>query len=42
LKLKLGMAISYLESGTWRRIAVNVSTALSQLNAMFQRRFENE
>ena len=42
LKLKLGMAVSYLESGTWRRIAVNVSTALSQLNAMFQRRFENE
>jgi transposase-like protein len=42
LKLKLGMAISYLESGTWRRIAVNVSTALSQLNAMFQRRYENE
>jgi len=42
LKLKLGMAISYLESGTWRRTAVNVSTALSQLNVMFQRRFENE
>lgn len=42
LKLKLGMAITYLESGSWRRIAVNTSTALSQLNAMFQRRFENE
>ena len=42
LKLKLGMAITYLESGSWRRIAVNTSTALSQLNAMFQRRFESE
>jgi putative transposase len=42
LKLKLGMAITYLESGSWRRIAVSVSTALSQLNAMFQARFEKE
>ena len=42
LKLKLGMAITYLESGSWRRIAVNPSTALSQLNAMFARRFESE
>jgi len=42
LKLKLGMAITYLESGSWRRVAVSVSTALSQLNAMFQQRFEKE
>jgi putative transposase len=42
LKLKLGMAITYLESGSWRRVAVSISTALSQLNAMFQQRFENE
>ncbi len=42
LKLKLGMAVTYLESGSWRRIAVNTSTSLSQLNAMFARRFEDE
>jgi transposase-like protein len=42
LKLKLAMAIAYLESGSWRRIAVSISTALSQLNAMFAQRFENE
>jgi len=41
LKLKLGMAIDYLESGSWRRVAASVSTALGQLNAIFQRRFEN-
>lgn len=42
LKLKLGMAIAYLEAGSWRRLAASVSTSLGQLNALFGTRFEKE
>jgi transposase-like protein len=42
LKLKLGMAVTNLEAGTWRRIAVTVDAALDQLNAMFESRIEAE
>jgi transposase-like protein len=42
LKLKLGMAVTHLEAGSWRRIAVSVDAALDQLNAMFESRFETE
>jgi transposase-like protein len=42
LKLKLGMAIGYLENGKWRRIAANVCTSLDQMNALFEARFETE
>ena len=40
LKFKLGLAISSLEDGRWRTVARTIATALSQLNAMFQSRFE--
>jgi putative transposase len=40
LKFKLGMAISSLEDGRWRSTARGIVAALSQLNAMFQTRFE--
>jgi transposase-like protein len=42
LKLKLGMAVTQLETGTWRRIATPVDMALDQLNALFESRFESE
>jgi hypothetical protein len=42
LRLKLGMAVTQLEAGTWRRVAVAVDAALDQLNAMFESRFEVE
>jgi len=42
LRLKLGMAISFLEEGTWRRTAHAVEAALSQMNALFERRFEGQ
>lgn len=42
LKAKLGVNLERLESGRWRRIAVPVSAALSQLNAMFVARFESQ
>jgi transposase-like protein len=42
LKLKLGIALAFLESGSWRRVAVAVTSALGQLNATFARRFESE
>jgi putative transposase len=41
-KLKLGIAVSSLESGKWRRVAANVTAALDQFNAMFEARFEAE
>ena len=41
-KLKLGIAVSSLESGTWRRVAANITVALDQFNAMFEARFEAE
>ena len=40
LKFKLGLAISSLEDGRWRTGARTIMSALPQLNAMFQSRFE--
>lgn len=40
LKLKLGLAVSSLENGRWRTGARGTFSVLSQLNAMFQSRFE--
>jgi transposase-like protein len=40
MKFKLGLAISSLEDGRWRTVARSIVAALSQLNAMFQSRFE--
>lgn len=40
LKLKLGMAISSLEAGRWNRTAAAVEGVLHQMNALFERRFE--
>jgi transposase-like protein len=40
LKLKLGMAISSLETGRWNRTAAAVEGVLHQMNALFERRFE--
>jgi putative transposase len=40
LKFKLGLAISSLENGVWRSVARTFAAALSQLNALFQSRFE--
>lgn len=42
LKLKLGLAVSNLENGKWRKNPTGSSAAvLPQLNAMFQSRFES-
>jgi transposase-like protein len=40
LKFKLGLAISSLENGRWNSSARTTLSALSQLDAMFQARFE--
>jgi transposase-like protein len=40
LKLKLGLAVSHLENGRWKRGAGGILAALSQLNALFESRFE--
>lgn len=40
LKLKLGMAISSLETGRWNRTAAAVEGVLHQMNALFEQRFE--
>lgn len=40
LKLKLGIAISSLEAGRWNRTAAAVEGVLHQMNALFERRFE--
>jgi putative transposase len=40
LKFKLGLAISSLENGKWRRPNHRIYSVLDQLNAMFQARFE--
>jgi len=42
LKARLGIAIERLENGRWNRVAVSVSSALAQLNAMFVTRFEGQ
>jgi putative transposase len=41
-KLKLGIAVTSLESGKWRSVAATVKAALDQFNAMFEARFEAE
>ena len=41
LKFKLGLAISSLENGKWRTPNRRIHSALDQLNAMFQARFES-
>jgi len=40
LKFKLGLAISSLEDSRWRTVARGFASAIPQLNAMFQSRFE--
>jgi putative transposase len=42
LKLQLGLAVSPLETGRWRRVAASVQNALDQFNAIFPSRFESE
>ncbi len=41
-KLKLGLAVSQLETGSRRRVAASVQNTLDQFNAIFQSRFESE
>ena len=41
-KLKLGIAVTSLESGKWQRVAATVKAALDPFNAMFEARFEAE
>ena len=40
LDMKLGIAITYLENGKWRKPAGGTIAVLDQLNAMFEHRFE--
>jgi len=40
-KLKLGIAVTSIESGNWRSVAASVRAALGQFNAMFEARLEN-
>jgi putative transposase len=40
LKFKLGLAVSSLENGKWRAANKRVNEVLSQLNAIFQSRFD--
>jgi putative transposase len=40
LKLKLGIAVSSLEQGKWKKPSRTVCSALHQFNALFQSRFE--
>ena len=42
LKLKLGLAVSQLETGSWRCVAASVQNVLDQFNALFQSRFESD
>ena len=42
MKLKLGLILGSLESGRWRRTAAAIESALDQLNALFEARFETE
>jgi putative transposase len=41
LKFKLGLAISSLEDSRWKIVSRSMSAVLSQLNALFQARFES-
>jgi transposase-like protein len=42
LRARLGIAVERIENGRWSRVAVSVSSALAQLNAMFVARFESQ
>jgi len=42
LKLKLGITLDYLETGTWRRVSNSIQAVIHQLNAMFMDRFESD
>ena len=42
MKVKLGLILGSLESGRWRRTAAGIASALNQLNALFEARFESE
>lgn len=42
VNLKLGITITWLESGRWAKVTGRVETCLHQLNAQFQGRFESE
>jgi transposase-like protein len=42
MKLKLGLILRSLESGRWRRTAAAIESALDQLNALFESRFESD
>jgi putative transposase len=42
LKLRLGFAVSPLETGRGRRVAASLQNALDPFNAIFHRRFETE
>ncbi len=42
LKLKLSLAVTKLETGKWKSVAANMKSALDQLNALFESRFEAE
>jgi putative transposase len=41
LKFKLGLAVSHLLDGRWKSPATSIHSALNQINAMFQSRFED-
>ena len=41
-KLKLGIVVTSLESGKWRRVAATVKATLDPFNAMFETRFVAE
>jgi transposase-like protein len=42
LKLRLGIAVKNLEEGVWKKSSGTLVTVLSQLNAMFEKKFESE
>lgn len=42
LEMKLGIQVTYLENGKWRRVSPNTTIVLHQLNSMFDTRFESE
>ena len=42
LTARLGIAVERVENRRWSRVAVSVSSALAQLNAMFVARFESQ
>ena len=42
LKLKLAIAMRYLEDGKWKRPCADARACIDQLNALFERRFEAE